>query len=110
MLDKILAKFIGTKDEREMKRLWPIVDQINQIWESFKNLDPTEFPKKTEDFVVRIKDGESIDQILPEAFALVKETCRRLLGKKWPVCDIETTWNMVPFDVQLIGAIVLHQG
>ncbi|MEO0084594.1 MAG: preprotein translocase subunit SecA, partial [candidate division WOR-3 bacterium] len=110
MLDKLLAKFIGTKDERELKRLWPIVDEINRIWESYKNLDQSDFPKKTEDFINRIKDGESLDAILPEAFALVKETCRRLLGKKWLVCDIETTWNMVPFDVQLIGAIVLHQG
>ena len=110
MLDKLIAKFIGTKDDREMKRLWPMVDEINHIWESYKNIDQADFPKKTEDFVNRIKDGEPLDSILPEAFALVKETCRRLLGKKWPVSDIETTWNMVPFDVQLIGAIVLHQG
>ncbi len=110
MLDKLIAKFIGTKDNREMKRLWPMVDEINQIWESYKNMDQTDFPKKTEDFVKRIKDGEPLDSIIPEAFALVKETCRRLLGKQWPVCDIQTTWNMVPFDVQLIGAIVLHQG
>ncbi len=110
MLDKLIAKFIGTKDDREMKRLWPMVDEINQIWESYKNMDQTDFPKKTEDFVKRIKDGEPLDSIIPEAFALVKETCRRLLGKQWPVCDIQTTWNMVPFDVQLIGAIVLHQG
>jgi len=110
MLTKLLQKFIGTKDEREMKRLWPIVDQINQIFESFRKLDNADFPKKTEEFITRIKEGETLDQILPEAYALVKETCRRLLGKKWLVCDIETTWNMVPFDVQLIGAIVLHQG
>jgi preprotein translocase subunit SecA len=110
MLTKLLQKFIGTKDEREMKRLWPIVDQINQIFESFRKLDNADFPKKTEEFITRIKEGETLDQILPEAYALIKETCRRLLGKKWLVCDIETTWNMVPFDVQLIGAIVLHQG
>ena len=110
MLEKLIAKFIGTKDERLMKHLWPLVEEINQIWESFKNLDQNDFPKKTEEFVARIKDGESLEAILPEAFALVKETCRRLLGKKWSVSDIETTWNMVPFDVQLIGAIVLHQG
>jgi preprotein translocase subunit SecA len=110
MLDKLIAKFIGTKDDREMKNLWPIVEEINQIWESFKNLDQADFPKKTEDLVKRIKEGEPLDSLVPEAFALVKETCRRLLGKKWPVSDIETTWNMVPFDVQLIGAIVLHQG
>ncbi len=49
-------------------------------------------------------------EILPEAFAVVKETCRRLVGKSWKVVGVETSWNMIPFDVQLIGAIVLHQG
>ncbi len=51
-----------------------------------------------------------LDEILPEAFAVVKETCRRLVGETWKVCDHDVTWDMVPFDVQLIGAVVLHQG
>lgn len=107
MLQKILGKVFGTKTERELKELWPRVDEINSIYEKLKDVDLT---KHTEDFRKRIKDGEDLDSIMPEAFALVKEACRRLLGKKWPVVDIETEWNMVPFDVQLIGAIVLHQG
>ena len=53
---------------------------------------------------------KTLDDLLPEAFAVVKETCRRLVGKSWKVCDQEITWNMVPFDVQLIGGIVLHEG
>ena len=107
MLQKILGKVFGTKTERELKELWPRIEEINSIYEKLKDADLT---KHTEDFRKRIKDGEDLDSIMPEAFALVKEACRRLLGKKWSVVDIETEWNMVPFDVQLIGAIVLHQG
>ncbi len=110
MLDKILGKFFGTKNDRELKRLWPKVEEINEIFEGLKGLSDEDLPKKTEEFVKRIQDGESLDEILPEAFALVKEACRRLVGKRWPVSDIQTEWNMVPFDVQLIGGIVLHEG
>lgn len=53
---------------------------------------------------------EVLDEILPEAFAVVKQTCKRLMGKKWKVCDLEIQWDMIPYDVQLIGAIVLHEG
>ncbi|MEO0205443.1 MAG: preprotein translocase subunit SecA [candidate division WOR-3 bacterium] len=107
MLAKLLGKVFGTKTERELKRLWPIVDEINQIFPKFEAVD---LQKTTDDFKKRIQQGESLDEILPEAFALVKEACRRLVGKKWHVVDIETEWNMVPFDVQLIGGIVLHEG
>ncbi|MGB7054458.1 MAG: preprotein translocase subunit SecA, partial [bacterium] len=107
MLQQFLGKIFGTKVERELKSLWPIVDQINSFYEKLKDAD---LLKHTEDFKKRIKDGEVLDSIMPEAFAVVKEACRRLLGQKWQVVDIETEWNMVPFDVQLIGAIVLHQG
>uniref|UniRef100_A0A7C4TCI9 Protein translocase subunit SecA n=1 Tax=candidate division WOR-3 bacterium TaxID=2052148 RepID=A0A7C4TCI9_UNCW3 len=107
MLQKVLGKIFGTKTDREMKRLWPIVDEINKIYEKIKGID---LLKKSEELKKRVKDGEPLDECLPEAFALVKETCRQLLGKKWPVVEIETEWNMVPFDVQLIGGIVLHEG
>uniref|UniRef100_A0A7C3UW84 Protein translocase subunit SecA n=1 Tax=candidate division WOR-3 bacterium TaxID=2052148 RepID=A0A7C3UW84_UNCW3 len=106
----IVKKLFGTKNERELKRLWPLVAKINETWESLKNLRNEDFPKKTEDFIQRVKEGESLDEIMIEAYALVKEACRRLLGKKWLVCDIEITWDMVPFDCQLLGAIVLHEG
>ncbi|MCX7995829.1 MAG: preprotein translocase subunit SecA, partial [candidate division WOR-3 bacterium] len=107
MLTKILAKVFGTKTERELKRLWPIVEEINTIYPKLQGVD---LLKMTEDFKKRLAQGESLDDILPEAFALVKEACRRLVGKKWPVVEIETEWNMIPFDVQLIGGIVLHEG
>ncbi|MEO0161272.1 MAG: preprotein translocase subunit SecA [candidate division WOR-3 bacterium] len=107
MFAKILTKIFGTKTERELKRLWPIVEKINSIYPKLQGVD---LVKTTEDFKKRIAQGESLDDLLPEAFALVKEACRRLVGKKWPVVEIETEWNMIPFDVQLIGGIVLHEG
>ena len=59
---------------------------------------------------VRRLGNQILQEILPESFALVKETCRKMLGKRWEVSDIETEWDMVPFDVQLMGAVVLHEG
>ncbi len=104
---KLLSKIFGTQVEREMKRLWPRVGEINEFFEKFKDVD---ILKTSEDLRKRITQGEPVDDVLAEAFALVKETCRRLLGKKWEVVGIETEWNMVPFDVQLVGAVVLHEG
>ncbi len=105
-----LKKLIPSKSEREVRRLRQKVVEINAIWEKYRSLADADLPKKTEEFIARIQDGESLDDILPEAFALVKEACRRLLGKRWSVTNQEITWDMVPFDVQLIGAIVLHEG
>jgi len=105
-----LKRLIPSKSEREVKRLREKVREINAIYETYQNLEDSELPKKTEEFIRRIQDGESLDSILPEAFALVKEACRRLVGKRWTVTNQEITWDMVPFDVQLIGAIVLHEG
>ncbi len=107
MLQKLLGKIFGTRTERELKRLWPIVEETNHFYEKMPNVD---LIKTSEDFRKRIAQGESLDELLPEAFALVKEACRRLVGQKWPVVEIETEWNMIPFDVQLIGGIVLHEG
>jgi preprotein translocase subunit SecA len=105
-----LKGLVPSKSDREVKRLWESVARVNEIWETYKKLTDPELPKKTEEFVARIREGETLDDLMPEAFALVKETCRRLLGKKWTVTGLETTWDMVPFDVQLIGGMVLHEG
>ncbi|MEO0079289.1 MAG: preprotein translocase subunit SecA [candidate division WOR-3 bacterium] len=105
-----LRKVFPSHSEREVRRIGRTVAKINEIWEKFRTLDDADLPKKTEEFISRISDGESLDDILPEAFALVKEACRRLLGKRWTVTNREMTWDMVPFDVQLIGGVVLHEG
>ncbi len=111
VISNTFAKLLGgTKNEREIKRLWPIVHEINRYFESYQSLSDDELKAKTQEFRYRLRRGETLDDLLPEAYAVVKETCRRLLGKRWLVRGIEIEWNMVPFDVQLLGAIVLHQG
>lgn len=108
----LLRKLFGTKNDRELKRLWPIVHQINRIESEYqaKNFSDADYPRMTEEFKARVRGGESLDAILPEAYALVKNACRRLVGTSREVCGHTLTWNMVPFDVQLIGGIVLHRG
>ncbi|MCS7155474.1 MAG: preprotein translocase subunit SecA [Bacteroidota bacterium] len=161
---KLLTKLLGSKHERDIKKLMPLVEQINRHYERLQALSDEELRAKTEEFKARIRqrvaeieseksqiearlaqdgsvgsDGrlvelspserealyaqldelekawletveETLDELLPEAYAVVKEACRRLLGRRWTVTGHEITWDMVPFDVQLIGAIVLHQG
>jgi len=109
-MPKLLTKIFGSRNERILKSLLPQVDAINAEVEKLKELQDEDFPKKTAEFKERLKTGETVDDLMIEAFALVKETTRRLLGKKWKVTGIEKEWDMVPFNVQLMGAIVLHQG
>ena len=108
----LLKSLFGTKNDRELKKLWPIVREINRIEAEYqsKNFSDEDFPRLTEEFKNRYRNGESLDKLLPEAFALVKNACRHLVGTTEEVCGHTLTWNMVPFDVQLIGGIVLHQG
>ncbi len=110
MLGNIIKKMFVTKDERDVKKIQPLVDEINEHFHSFENLTDDELIAKTDEFKKRLADGETVEDILPEAFAVVKEASRRHCGKSWQVCDIEIEWNMVHFDVQLIGGIALHQG
>ena len=106
-----ILKFIfGTKTQRELKKLWPIVKHINEIEAQYQSLSDDELKAKTDEFRARLAKGETLDDLLPEAYATVKNACRRLCGSKRMVCGHELTWDMVPFDVQLIGGIVLHQG
>ena len=110
MFEKLIGRIFGTKNDRELKRLWFQVEDINAVFEKLKGITPEDLLKKTESFIARIRDGEPVDDLMPEAFALVKWACKFLLGKKWPVADTMQEWKMVPFDVQLIGGIVLHEG
>ncbi len=110
MFKFIIDRVIGSRNERVLKKLWPIVHEINRIYETYHTLKDEDILKKTEDFEKRLRDGEDPDSILPEAYALVKEATRRLCGKKWTVTGEPYEWDMIPYDVQLLGAIVLHQG
>src|ERR1044072_1157678 len=97
MLDTLLAKVVGTQNERELKRLRPIVGQINALEPPIQSLSDEQLRAKTAEFKQRVASGESVDKLLVEAFAVVREAGRRVL-------------NMRHFDVQLIGGAVLHKG
>ena len=92
-----LGKLFGSHTDRELKRIYPIVDKIEALEPQFQALSDEELRAKTEEFKQRYQGGEDLDALLPEAFAAVREAAWRVLGMK-------------PFRVQLIGGIVLHQG
>ncbi len=106
----ILQKFIGNHNERILKKIWPVVEQINRIEEQYQSLEEDQLRAKTDEFRRRISDGESLDDLLPEAFAVVKNACRRMAGSEIDVCDQKMLWDMIPYDVQLVGGVVIHQG
>ncbi len=151
----ILTSIFGSKSERDLKRIWPIVDEINEHYEGMSELSDEELKQKTEGFRQKISDAtkeveeeiksikqtlnsseelsvyrrrelaeeleeleqeqtdtieDVLDEILPEAFAVMKDTCRRFLGEKWMVGGNMNEWKMVPYDVQLAGAVAMHEG
>ena len=97
MISRIIAKIVGTNNERQLKRLQPIVEHINVLEASISPLTDEQLAHKTIEFKERLSAGEKLDDILPEAFAVVREASHRTLGQRH-------------FDVQLVGGIVLHQG
>ena len=107
---KLIASIFGTKHTRDIKRLRPLVAEINRFDEAFKALSDDELRAKTQELRDRLKGGQTLDDILCEAFAVVKNACRRMVGTEIDVCGHKLTWDMVPFDVQLMGGIVLHKG
>jgi preprotein translocase subunit SecA len=152
-MKELLKKILGSQHAREVKKLQPLVAEINEICEGLSSLSDEELRGKTEEFRARIGErtlpieekmealreekrhsedpsrrevltqqlGEldeellaviqtALDDILPEAYAVVKDACRRNLGKQIVVTGQKLTWDMVPYDVQLIGGIALHQG
>ncbi len=158
MLEQIssfLTKIFGTKSSRDLKKLWPIVDEIKSFEDEIKALSDDELKQKTVEFKQLIKDRtqevsdqiaeikekmdsndesitlderrefsellseleqewldileDTLDEILPEAYAVLKDTCRRFVGKKWKVAGNEIIWDMIPYDVQLVGAVAMHK-
>jgi preprotein translocase subunit SecA len=106
----VITKIFGTKHEREEKRLAPFVEATNEVYTSLESLSDDELRAKTDEFRKRLADGETPDDLMVEAFAVVKEACRRHVGTSWSVVGQETEWDMVHFDVQLMGGVVLHEG
>ncbi len=107
-LFSFLKIFAGRRSRKFVKKCKPIVKKINALEVQYQSLTDEQLQAKTAEFMTRVKNGESLDAILPEAFAVVKNAARRLCGTKAIVCDHELTWDMVHFDVQLIGGMALH--
>ena len=97
MIGSLIKKIVGSKNERELRRIQPLVDKISQLEPNISPLSDDQLQAKTFEFKGRVERGESIEEILPEAFAVVRETAKRTLGERH-------------YDVQLIGGIVLHEG
>ena len=95
--NSLAKKMFGTANDRILKSMQAIVNQINSLEEGIKSLSDDQLKNKTDEFKQRLKDGASIDDILPEAFAVVREVSWRVMG-------------MRHFDVQLLGGIILHRG
>ena len=132
-----LTAFFGTASEREIKKITPLVAEINRWFTELRDVPQEQLRARTAAFqeelrqirqtateearahevspeelrqAVNEQEQAYLRTILPEAFAMVKETCRRLVGQEWLVTEQKITWDMVPYDVQLIGGIVLHEG
>src|SRR5512141_2612600 len=97
LLDTVIAKIFGTQNERELKAMRPLVEAINSLEPQIRSLSDQELAHKTVEVREKLAQGATLDDLLPEAFAVVRETGRRVL-------------NMRHFDVQLIGGAVLHRG
>jgi preprotein translocase subunit SecA len=149
----LFKKLLGDRHAREVRKVQPLVDEINEIYEELHDLSEEELKGKTEEFRAYLRErtepieerirevrraraqevdagererlsseiadlqeelseevNDVLDELLPEAYAVVKETCRRLMGTEITVSGQKTTWDMIPYDVQLVGAIALHRG
>lgn len=155
-LSKFLTTIFGSKSEKDLKKIWPMVDEIKSFEDEIKQLSDEELKGKTAEYKQLIKDRTShvteqieelkekmdsndesitledrrefsdliseledewldivedtLDEIMPEAFAVLKDTCRRFVGQSWKVAGSEVEWDMIPYDVQLVGAVAMHQG
>jgi preprotein translocase subunit SecA len=111
-LQELLEKIFGKKTHRDYLKLKPILDRVKEVREGYRTLSDEELRGKRDEFKTRLAAGETTDDLLPEAFGVVWEACRRLAEQRaaWPVWGHEQVWDMVPYDVQIIGAVVLHQG
>ena len=109
MISAILKKFSGRHYKKYLKQCQPIVQKINALEVEYQSLTDDALSAKTTEFMERHQQGESLDDLLPEAFATVKNAARRMCGQSFEVCDHMLEWNMVHYDVQLIGGIALHE-
>ena len=137
MIQKLVKKIFGTRSDREIRQLFPLVDEINKLTESLKNKSDQELKDRSQELRAELiedsrkakefaskefsdkseqakyvleQEHKKLEAILPEAFAMVKETCTRMCGSSWSVVGRELSWEMVPYDVQIVGGVILHRG
>ncbi|MBS0652278.1 MAG: preprotein translocase subunit SecA [Verrucomicrobia bacterium] len=106
----LLKKVFGTSQTRLLKKYAKIVQEVNRIETGLQNLSDDQVRNKTFEFRQRLSQGEPLDSLLPEAFAVVKNTCRRLCGTQIHVSGYDQQWDMIPYDVQILGGIAMHYG
>ena len=135
-MNMVLTKLFGTKSERETKKLVPLINEINQFYETLSSKSDEDLANRTHELreiVINSKETKKesfpdnisrqerqdsilkveqdvLDSIMVESYALVKETCRRMCGSSWRVSGQDTVWEMIPYDVQIMGAVTLHRG
>jgi len=105
-----LKNLFGTAQDRIVRKYRSTVDRINKEEEAFQSLSDSELKAKTAEFKRRFEQGETLDDLLPEAYAAVKNACRRMSGTEVHVSGYNQRWDMIPYDVQLVGAIAMHRG
>jgi len=105
----LLNALKGRNHRKYLKKCEPVVKEINRLEEEYQSLSEEQLKAKTQEFMERHRNGESLDQLLPEAFAVVKNAARRLCGREVSVCDHPILWEMVHYNVQLVGGMALHE-
>jgi len=110
MISLVFKSLAGRHYRKFRKKSHAVIQRINAFEEEYQSLTEEELKNKTAEFKKRIEEGETLDAILPEVFATVKNGARRLCGKHLDVCGHDLKWEMVHFDVQLMGGMALHQG
>ena len=106
----LLKKLFGTHQSRLLKKYWKLIPEVNKWEEAYQKLSDDEIRHKTLEFKERLGKGETLESLLPEAFGAVKNACRRLCGTDVHVSGYDQKWDMIPYDVQIVGAIAMHYG
>ena len=107
---RFLKKLFGSAHDRLLHKYSKIVHEVNRWDNEYNALTDEQLRAKTQEFRDRLQKGESLDDLLPEAYGVVKNVCRRLCGTEVHVSGYNQKWDMIPYDVQIVGAIAMHHG
>ena len=108
MVFDLLKRIFGTQQTRTVRKYFKIVQKINREEEKLQPLSDDAIRAKTAEFRTRLQNGETTDDLMVEAYAVVKNVCRRLVGTEVHVSGYDQKWDMIPYDVQIVGAIAMH--